>query len=219
MRYYIFISDSKVDMLLPQIPGALRKKVTSQLSIGFKIVKSSQSTETEVLEDRVARLTVVEKYIRSKEDVGAPPDSTPWLQGETNAAVITAPGGAIFFLAETSEWILALGGSTRHIVGDLKALKPGPSLSHLPRLVQSLRDLVERHPDYTENLTEESIRNYLGISVDGGFHAWAGIIKLFASYKQAPVQRVEFLARRLSSDTLGTQEVILATPLYVALAE
>ena len=32
MKYYIYISDTKIDMLYPQIPKSLLKKVASNLS-------------------------------------------------------------------------------------------------------------------------------------------------------------------------------------------
>jgi hypothetical protein len=39
MRYYIYISDAKVDMLLSQIPHEQRNKIATELKLDFKTAK------------------------------------------------------------------------------------------------------------------------------------------------------------------------------------
>jgi hypothetical protein len=38
MKYYVYISDSKVDMLLPQVPGALKQTIAAKLGFDIKIL-------------------------------------------------------------------------------------------------------------------------------------------------------------------------------------
>lgn len=72
MKYYIYISDTKVDMLYPQIPQPILKKIASSLSIDLKFLgaelsvagKSNPSDET-----RYAKVRIVSEYIEKNLDV------------------------------------------------------------------------------------------------------------------------------------------------------
>ncbi len=65
MKYYIYISDTKVDMLYPQIPQPLLKRIASNLSIDLKLfgaevnigAKSGSSEET-----RISKVRIVSEY-------------------------------------------------------------------------------------------------------------------------------------------------------------
>jgi len=73
MKYYVFVSDSKIDMLYPQITKQLLKRIASELSINLNIlgtgisatIKSTQSEET-----RFSKLKIVATYIEKHLDVG-----------------------------------------------------------------------------------------------------------------------------------------------------
>ena len=60
MRFYQYISDSKVDMLLPQIPLKAKQKITAEIGFDIKILTAKLKTERDSLDDRVSRLLVVE---------------------------------------------------------------------------------------------------------------------------------------------------------------
>jgi hypothetical protein len=57
MRYYQYISDSKVDMLLPQIPLKAKQKITSEIGFDIKILSGKIKTERDSLDD-VAQIAV-----------------------------------------------------------------------------------------------------------------------------------------------------------------
>jgi hypothetical protein len=87
MRYYIYISDAKVDMLLPQVPGAVRAKVAMKLGVNIQLFSGSLQKEQSTLDNRVARLEAVEQYLRQTEGerIGGPSDLTPWIAGSEKA--------------------------------------------------------------------------------------------------------------------------------------
>ncbi len=66
-RYYLYISDSKVDMLLSQIDPALIRKSMSELSLNLKIFSAKRGVESPAGADRVGRL---ERVVRHLEDYG-----------------------------------------------------------------------------------------------------------------------------------------------------
>ncbi|HLH02645.1 MAG TPA: hypothetical protein VKX25_07740 [Bryobacteraceae bacterium] len=55
MRYYIYISDAKIDMLWPQVPHAVKKKVANEFKIDLKAFSASRKVETEAEDSRIAR--------------------------------------------------------------------------------------------------------------------------------------------------------------------
>src|SRR2546430_8272052 len=73
LKYYLYVSDKKVDMLYQQVPKRMLQKIASELSINLKLVaaevgatiKSASSEET-----RYSKLKIVAKYIEEHENVG-----------------------------------------------------------------------------------------------------------------------------------------------------
>jgi hypothetical protein len=55
MKYYVYISDAKVDMLLPQIPHDARKKIATEIGIDLKVFQAKRKTEIQEGDDRIAK--------------------------------------------------------------------------------------------------------------------------------------------------------------------
>jgi hypothetical protein len=92
MRYYQYISDSKVDMWLPQIPLQSKQKITSEIGFDTKVLAGKIKTERDSLDDRVSRLTVVEKYLRETQRIGSLLEPAPWIS-DTQEAYIDSFSG------------------------------------------------------------------------------------------------------------------------------
>ena len=41
MRYYVYVSDSKVDMLYSQMPRGIRDRIAAELKIDLKVISAS----------------------------------------------------------------------------------------------------------------------------------------------------------------------------------
>ncbi|HWL85380.1 MAG TPA: hypothetical protein VNO21_06240 [Polyangiaceae bacterium] len=63
MRYYTYISDTKIDQLLPQISPSTKKKLAAELKIDLKILAGSIRTEQDLVDNRISRCDVVTRYI------------------------------------------------------------------------------------------------------------------------------------------------------------
>jgi hypothetical protein len=70
MKYYLYISDSKVDMLLPQISDSQKKKVATEFGFDLKVFSVKRKTEVENGGERIARLEAVTSFIREFGNVG-----------------------------------------------------------------------------------------------------------------------------------------------------
>ena len=69
MKYYIYISDTKVDMLFAQIPTNILKKITAELNINLGMVSVSLK-ERQNEQTRFHKVEVVNNYINEHLEVG-----------------------------------------------------------------------------------------------------------------------------------------------------
>lgn len=68
MKYYVYVSDTKVDMLFAQVPRSFVTKVAAELKVDLKIVSVSLKEQPSV-ENRYSRVKVVSEYLTSNFDV------------------------------------------------------------------------------------------------------------------------------------------------------
>lgn len=207
-------------MLLPQVPGATRQKVAAKLGFDLKLLAGNIETERSTLDSRVARVEAVEAHIRASEKLGTPEAPSSWIAGTEWSRTAMVGEGAVLFVSEDSKWLLALGGSTRHLIGAVPKEGVGVPYSFLDTLIDQLKLVAEEDPGYALQLDEKSLSRLMGSGLSQGSRAWVSIISYVAgSTKGRPLQKIEFIARRLVTQTSLDQRVTLATPLYVALAE
>jgi hypothetical protein len=232
MKYYIYISDAKVDMLLPQIPYEAKKKIATELKIDFKVFSASRKTEQGEDTNRITRLEAVSKFIFEYGDVGTPDDP-----GEYIADTLSMRWGPlgyweskdtpiVYFGGVTENTLVGLTGSEKHVLGNTSTGSFYAGSNHIV-LVYSLARRYKLNPkDQSKVLKLEQSLNEMEMSlhsrpmsepiierltIDAVYHASHEI--------HGPEQRLEFLAKRLFYGEAHGRKVILATPLYVAMAE
>lgn len=216
MRYLLYISDAKIDVLLPQVPGALQQKVAAKMGFDLKLLSGSIATERTTLDSRVARLNVVESYVLDHEPVGSPSEPLSWIQGEVSAQFVGLGGGAILFIAAGSLWTLALGGSAHHIVGSIKPEQVQISMSFAPQLAEEIRFLTEKKAHIILGLPEDALPLTTKAQ---GFKAWEDLISVARYLAVSPAMNIRFLAKRLASEQNHGEQITLASPLYIELAD
>jgi hypothetical protein len=199
LRYYIYISDAKVDMLLPQIDGSAKRKIAKELSVDLKIISAKRSLEVAQGEDRVLRLEVVARYLRDLGDLGSVDAPAQFFQGEMEMK--WGPyesSGLVYFGGETTNTVLGLGGSGTHLIG-ADERQPTSAFSLTPYLLNAL----------SEKLDESAVSPR---EEETALQA----VTMANHYLEGPAQRVEFVAKRLLGDG---GHVLLGSPLYVALLD
>jgi len=70
MKYYIYISDAKIDMLYPQIPHDQKTSFAKELKIDLKLISASIKEEKEFKETKYSKAELVTKYIQNNCQVG-----------------------------------------------------------------------------------------------------------------------------------------------------
>src|SRR5947209_11465862 len=118
MKYYIYISDTKVDMLYPQIPKPILKRIASSLSIDLKLLgaevnigaKSNSPDET-----HYAKVKIVSEYIEKHLDVGSIDAPSTYFKGKLSMKQGTLLNQAAYFGGETERTVIGLCGSMKHV--------------------------------------------------------------------------------------------------------
>lgn len=223
MRYYLYISDSKVDMLFAQIPSKLRDKIAFELRVDIKVVSVSLKDRPND-ETRYSKLEVVEKYIGDNLTVGSVDEPEEFFTGLL--PVRWRPGeNLVYFTGTTKRTFLGLGGSSHHVLGSAPTPESGVRLASV---LPYMRSVIQKDVD-------ESLKGMLSPQLEGRDNYLGAFLKLSEILESMtmPEQRVRFLAKRLLDEPFpinyrstsgkpvdsNLKRVLIGSPIYVALAE
>jgi uncharacterized protein DUF7019 len=212
VRFYLHVSESKVDMLFAQIPPKIQDRIATELKIDLKVV-SATFREKDRASSLYARCEIVVDYLQDNEIIGSVAQPAAYFGGSLPVRwgifedKRTDP--IVYFGGETGQTVCGLGGSARHIVGAIPGGVSTQSMfaisgSGLPRLLP----LIYSADDRTTGLP--------AINESAGGEE----ILAFTRALTGPLQRVNFLARRLLSvPARGSRNALLGTPIYIALSD
>jgi hypothetical protein len=218
MKYFVFVSDAKVDMLLPQIPQKLKSKLAAEIGVNIGVLTASLKSERDVDEkaDRISRLNAVIKFLRKTEDVGSIDEARNWIEG-TEDVRVTYPSEereAVFFVGRSrAQTRFALAGSSAHLTSRGASNTTDIGWSFLPDLLMQLRPAITTFED-------PRFKNEIALTKDTESE-WIEFVTVLEEHAPGPPMRVNFFAKRLLAAKhpyLGFN-ALLATPLYVAMEE
>jgi len=222
MKFYIYISDAKVDMLYSQIPQKLKSKLAAELKIDLKVLSASVKQEKSQ-ETRYSKLKIIVDYIEKNMDIGTVDNPGAYFKG--SMPVKWGPYGMdepiVYFGGRTKKTILGLGGSLHHVIGRDTG-EHVHSSSVTPYLLAVLNNELELPPPMDMEISGLSMEEMIPGALDA--------VAIATERLKGPEQRVEFLAKRLlylSGANTGEKDwrrpnnesVLLGTPIYVALAD
>jgi len=222
MKYYLYISDAKVNMLWEQIRNVSPSKKSIEIKLDVKLFSSSFQEEFIPINGRIQKLQEVEKYIRKHSSVGTldnPDDfiadtmDMQWNIDTQDLPLVYMWGYRSLSLPPLG---VCLGGSAKHLISsnnddenNTGTISNHPSL--IPNLLRNFgRALQESNRlsnGWTEKMENEVRRNFL--------------------LNDVPKRRMEFLVKSLLpapytiSVMHGDFEAVrlyIGTPLYVAFA-
>jgi hypothetical protein len=242
LKYYIYVSDTKVNMLYEQIPQRLRDNLATELKIDLKILSTTFSEEpTEAT--RFSKLKVVNEYIAKNEPLGTVDASEYYFYGKMKIRWI-ACGDIVFFFGTTPNTVLILGGASGHLIGSEPAHNMNAStLWGIDRALQEMDREEFGLDDSVENEPGTIVQKHWGSGM--GRDALQFVITVSrVQSRRLPAQSLEFLAKRLwdekisagfyrirfpylieagmlEEDAISGEEpqILIGSPIYVALAE
>lgn len=214
MKHYIYISDTKVDMLYSQIDKGLLKKIAVELSIDLKplgtglgaMIKPNQPEET-----LYSKLRLVVEYVEKHLNVGwidAPetyfkgslPMGWGLLRSVARHNEQQQPPYAVYFGGFTERTIFGMVGSAHHMIGPRNdAPKSDILLYYTPN--EMLKAIVmESEPPPSDSTRMISYAN-------------RGVMDQL----MRPSEPLEFLAKTYVYEK-GSRSILLGSPIYVAFA-
>jgi len=227
MKFYLYISDTKVDMLLPQIPQDVKRDIATEFKVDLKLFSASRKSEIRNSEDRISRLEAVCDFIRQYGDVGDVDQPGEYVQDVLEMRMLTErlyDPPMVFFCSRTSQTLVGIGGSAQHLIGYVGQDDPPERTPSPPDLIPLLMQVLERLP-WPEAAEMADVDPEWGLSRIKGF---------LNTRPPGIVQRYEFLAKRMLWEQpkqsrydhdyehdLGahSRKILLASPLYVAMAD
>jgi hypothetical protein len=227
MKFYVYISDIKVDMLLPQIADKAKQKIATEFKLDLKVLTASRRSETEESNDRVTRLEAVSTFIREYGNVGSLKNPDVYIYDSMYLSMAISHkinfvyfGGFASYQGDNereldsyydiNETVIGLGGSAEHVIGNPTPDGITVSRSHLVTIMQGMEQLSKL--DGLRHASEDVVSQL-------SLHR-VHTLALQMLLKEEQMQKMEFLARTLLYEEdrrLG--RVIIATPIYIALAD
>lgn len=209
MRYYVYISDSKLEMLYEQVPFDKREKIAGELKINLGLIQTNFKSET-VANARHQKIEIVKKHLGKR--VGSIGDRASYVYGRAKVAWGPFQGypEVVYFGGPSEIAQIALVGSMSNCIGAHGCASPtGFSLSW------SIIDLLARR----KALPASGYRriNYLSankINLD----ACEGVIETNLCSIDPSVE-IEFFARTVQCEIGNGQlrgNVFIGSPIYVA---
>ncbi|MEV6694832.1 SAVMC3_10250 family protein [Micromonospora sp. NPDC051196] len=214
IRYYVYVSDSKVDMLLAQVDPAFTRKRTTELSLNLTVLAGKRASETPEGGERTARLQRVVRYLEEHGDLGTVDEPGQFFWGllPLRWGPFPTEPTLVYFGGATERTVLGLGGSGNHVLGAPAATASGMPRSLTPSLLAGLRTDPEISA-LAEVITQED---------EAQERDALTAVHRANEVMPGPHQNLEFVAKRLlhgPSPTTEGFDVLLGTPLYVALVD
>ncbi|MGW0534747.1 DUF7019 family protein [Streptomyces sp. NPDC003032] len=219
MRYYIYVSTAKVDMLYEQIPPKLLRRLAVEAKVDLKVVSvavQSPRTDTSTYD----RLDLVETYLERESDVGWMSEPTAWFRGDLGLRIAGYgdANGPTLMMGEDGDTLVALIGSAHHLIG----YRIAPDMhkvgfSGLPSMFGLLRDFP---PEWESQM---NVRWRGRMASVGGDSIMQEVAQCAGALTVPPVY-CEFLARQLMRGTVTREDgrelaVVIGTPVYVAMSD
>ncbi len=207
MRYYIYISDAKVDMLLPQIPNEAKRKIATEFKIDLKVLSALRKSETETADNRFSRLEAVRAFIQEYGNVGSVAEPDDYIYGSMPLRMLT-DRNFVYFGGSDQEanTIVGLSGSVKHLIGITPPTNAYGSSSLLSYTATFLRTIIDSIESNTE-VSKVQLRDTLNDAVR------------VTKSMSGPQQYFEFLAKRLLCEKILVKQLTYQKNLTLRFSE
>jgi hypothetical protein len=202
LKYYIYISKTKVDMLYPQIPPDFLAAAEAEVKVHLGVISTGlKSRSPEPPKELAGRTGVLADYIRNHEDVGTPDAPQTWFQAVAQlrwGVVREYASDIALFGGRVGARTVALLGSSESILGAAETSEA----QHAPfyYTLRFFNGVLEGHAE----LARERPPNF----------SWRDAVDIGLRTLPKTEHQIEFLARVIHAEG----DLLVGTPLYVALA-
>jgi hypothetical protein len=207
MKYYVYISDSKVDMLYSQIPKRILDRIAADLNVNLGIFSLSVKEKENQEKTHYEKLKLVINYIENNMEVGTVDEPKAYFTGllPMRWGEYGVDSGLVYFGGKTAHTVLGLGGSMTHVIGNRK----GESDTHGGSIGADIGAVLSKDLNLPNSFDDSQFDRIDDILYTTHFAT---------KRMKGPIQTLEFLAKRLAEGIYSDKShVVLGTPLYVAM--
>ena len=194
-KYYVYISDSKVNMLYAQGPVtvARRDSIGKLDAVLADLARGS----------RIGTIDEPKEYFAGTMPMRWGPCAFPHVSQLT-------PSPLVYFGGTTETTVVGLGGSAKHVIGEVGSAMAGAH-STLPYFILQLRkELGESIPGLLENEDQSLMAVYVATMYGEGPSQELEFVAKRLAYGPCP-------AKFFSTKKPEKEKVLVGTPLYVAM--
>lgn len=211
LKYYLYVSESKVDMLYAQVPKSIKSKLESEVKLNLQLLNVS-FTEKQFEDTLYTKLNATVEYLNQTESVGSVHSPQEYFKGSMYLQWAQIHPGIVFWGGKLNDTIVGLGGSMRYILGQQGKIEDieWVTHSHSAYLADLLMKELEVHllePKVDKGLSRDDVEKRIFNAVDG----WADEFRKNSKYSRS-THKFEFFAKKLRY----SNRILLGTPLYVA---
>jgi len=215
LKYYVYISATKVNMLYPQIPPAFLRGAEAELKINLGVISTSvKGRGPEEATELPARVAAVQSYLRKENAVGSIENPRQWTEGTMPmrwGRVSEEASDIAFFGGVAGKKRVALIGSSDSLIGTPQSAEANHGgLYYQLKFFNAINPMLESKgfkagdstltaPHEESSVVQNNYASLVGIALDA---------------LPSSEQSLDFLALVLQNEP----NLIVATPLYVALA-
>lgn len=160
LRYYLYVSDTKLDMLFEQIDPALRRRISAEIKVDLQLASLTLRRADHPHAARMAKLRLVERYIDKHHHVGTidkpgreyfrgtMPMQWGWLSHGYDEKSPTGGLDTAFFKGHEDSHIVMLAGSRRHVLGEQPAAEDTNLSAHsaTPNILAVIAEHISGNP-------------------------------------------------------------------------
>ena len=218
MKYYLYVSKTKIDILYPQILKTILDNIDdeSNINAGFSNTLTANPDSGKTLYDK---LDLISSYLEKEGSIGTVDSPRQYFKGilpmRWSSYGRDEKSQLVYFGGNTDAGtVLGLGGSMDHVLGKEKVSSPANSHS-LPFAIANKLSMELNIPLTPGDKYEiEGWSRAFALNDESYLEA----ASLATDQMEGPLQNLEFLAQKLLAGG-DERKVVRGTPIYVAVAE
>jgi hypothetical protein len=232
LRYYLYISDAKLDMLFDQIPQSVLEFISAEVEVDLKVASVTLRQADNPDPTRAAKLKIVERFIDSYHHVGAIEEpGNEYFRGQMDMQWGWLQDRAVWFQGNDfgHAQCVALGGSRRHVLGEQSNRDLEYPFEATSLLVSVIKVINEAAAGIKHQDPNEELPDWAEIIYQDGLLGFTGIPKQRLDFLAIPLAEAQVRVPKERLDMMGIPvaeaqtrkpgvHVVLGTPLYIALA-
>ena len=214
MKFYIYISKPKIDMLFSQLRNHSKSKLLREIDINTKLVNLKQKSEYDT-ENITAKTRIVTEHIKASENMGTILNPNNYIYDNLNMYITPLGYPSTNMLAvsgKKDDSVIILGASKKHFIGNSsKSYDDNLTSVHFMLIFSEYLSTTKWNNSVSKRAKEKL---YFGHKF---FFHCVDFVR-FQEEHRMPYQNLEFLAKTLTVgiDDESGKKIVIATPVYIA---